>query len=300
MNTCYAPKTPLAILMAGLGMLSALPAHALVIDGLSAQATAQAGAAPAVNQGPFTSATYISAGVNDSDAGSYAYADAFGYAHGVYLASASGSGVFDSTGRFIRTWAVTNDSGVAQDYSFTFFIYNGHMAANNNGATGTGYAEYAVNIMQDGTTSLFSSTAKIASDGTLTRTGTVLDGASHSGSSYSWGGTYFTVNLGILNPGQSTSVAYDLVSHAFGDYGFRDCGDGYGYGDDRIVGFATVVPSLCTGYSYSSLGDPNVLNTTPIPGIGIFASNAVPEPGTLGLLGLGGLAILGLRHRRRQ
>lgn len=301
MNTCYAPKTPLAILMVGLGMLSALPAHALVIDGLSGQATAQAGTNPPVNQGPLTSATNLRVNANDNAATSSANADAFGYAQGPYRASASGNGVFDSTGHFIRTWDITNDSGVAQDYSFTFFIYYGGMSARDNGATGTGYAEYAVNIMQDSATSLFSSTAKITSDGTLTRTGTILDGATHAGSSYYWGGTYFTVNLGILNAGQSTRVAYDLVSHAFGDYGFFDCGgDGYGDGDEIPRVTLDGGSGQCTGSSGSSLGDPDNLNANPISGIGVVARNAVPEPGTLGLLGLGGLAALGLRRRRRQ
>lgn len=303
MNTCYAAKTPFAILMAGLGMLSALPAHALVIDGLSGQATAQAGTNVAVNQGPFTSTTNLFVNASDSDPMSYANADAFGYAQGPYRASASGNGIFDSTGRFTRTWDITNDSGVAQDYSFTFFIYYGGMSARDNGAGGTGYAEYAVDIRRDGATSLFSSTAKIASDGTLTTTGTILDGASQFGSQYNWGGTYFTVNLGTLNVGQSTSVAYDLVSHAFGNYGFTDCGSGYGggYGDGDFIAPLEIPrgSNQCTGISSSSLGDPDQLNATPIQGIGIFARNAVPEPGTLGLLGLGGLAALGLRRRRR-
>lgn len=291
MNTCYAAKPRLTILMAALGTLSALPAHALVIDGLSGQATTQVEVNAAVNQGPLTSPTSVFVDVNDNGVTSSGAARATGYAPGAYFASAGGDGVFDSTARFIRTWDITNDSGVAQNYSFTFYIYDGRMSARDLtlGGAGSGYAEYAIDIVRDGVTSLFSSTAKIAHDGTLTTTGTVLNGASNGSVGYSWGGTYVTVNLGILNAGQSTSVAYDLVSHAVGNYGLGTCVDG-----DHPITYG----GQCTGFSSVIVGDPNQLNATPIPGIGIIAANAVPEPGTLGLLGLGGLAVLGLRRRR--
>ncbi|MFP5419397.1 MAG: PEP-CTERM sorting domain-containing protein, partial [Gammaproteobacteria bacterium] len=130
--------------------------------------------------------------------------------------------------------------------------------------------------------------AKITNNGTLTTTGTALNGASQAGSSYGWADTYVTVNLGVLGVGQSTSVAYDLISHVFGNYGPVDC----------LGRFSNLDLDPGCVESYAHFGDPNQLNATPIPGIGIIAANAVPEPGTLGLLGLGGLAVLGLRRRR--
>ena len=297
MYPCLLPKKPIAALIASLGLMTALPAGATVIDGLSAQATAKAGTNTPVNVGPNTSTTSTSAYASDTDMQSNTSASSFGYAVGPYRASADGSGEFDSTGHFIRQWDVTNDSGVAQNYSFDFFIYYGSLTASDNGAGGSGFAEYMVNITQDGSTSLFSSAAKIASDGTLTTSGTALDGASQSGSTYSWGGTHFNVNLGVLAPGASTSVVYDLIGHAFGNYDFVtgvDCGYG-GYGDVGPL-FTDGTIGNCTGSSYASLGDPDSLNNTPIPGIGITAS-PVPEPGTLALLGVGFAA---LRFRRRH
>lgn len=295
-------KKPLAILVASMSLLSALPAGATVIDGLTAQTSAQAGTNAAVTDGPNSSTTFTSASSSDSDIQSQAYASSFGNSVGPYGAGGNGSGVFDATGKFLRSWDITNDSGAAQNYSFNFFIYYGSLSASDNGAGGTGYAEYMVNILRDNSTSLFSSTAKIDSNGTLTTSGTTLTGASQSGSIYSWGGTYFTIDLGVLNAGESTSVQYDLIGHAFGNYDFTttNCGYGYGdgYGEFRTNFVSGDEQCSNTGSSYAFLGDPDSLNVTPIAGIGV-TSNAVPEPATLGLLGLGLLG-LGLRRRTRN
>lgn len=303
MNLNFFPKKPLAILIASAGLFGALPANATVIDGLTAKTSAQAGTNTPVINGPNLGTTFAAAGSSDSDALSQTSASSFGNAVGPYGAGGNGSGVFHATGQFVRQWDITNDSGIAQNYSFNFFIYYGSMSANDNGAGGNGYAEYMVNILRDGSTSLFSSAAKIESNGTLTTSGTALTGAMQSGSSYGWGGTYFTVDLGVLNPGDSTFVQYDLIGHAFGDYGFitSGCGDyNDGYGDlpqDLPIG---ALYTICqtTGYSYAFLGDPDTLNTTPIAGIGVTAQ-AVPEPAMLGLMGLG-LAAFGLRRRPRS
>ncbi|TPW14479.1 MAG: Uncharacterized protein FD130_1363 [Halothiobacillaceae bacterium] len=299
----HLPKKTLAVLVASMGLLSALPAAASVIDTLTAQTTVRAGSKVPVVDGPNSNAISTSAGSNDSDIdpSSQASATSFGYSSGPYGAGGNGSGIFDSSGKFQRQWDITNDSGVAQNYSFNFFIYYGGMSASDNGAGGTGYAEYMVDILRDGSTSLFSSAAKIESDGTLTRSGTILNGASHLGSSYSWNGTNFTIDLGILNPGDSTSVRYDLIGHAFGDYGFvpDDCnGYGYGYGDGDVHILGVEDEEFCTvtGTSNAFLGDPDSLNSTPIPGIGIIA-RAVPEPAMFGLMGMGLVGLLGLRRR---
>lgn len=292
-NPCLSSPRKLALILSSLGIMTALPAAAAVVDGLSAQATAQVTGNSAANDGPNSSIPFTSAyayqGVGDSSAS----ASSFGSVAGPYGAGGNGIGKFDSTGHFIRSWAITNDSGVAQHYAFDFYIYYGSLSAYDYAAGGSGYGEYAASIVRDGATALFSSAAKIASDGTLTTSGTILDGATHSGSTYSWAGTHFTIDLGILNNGDSTTIDYDLIGHAFGDYDFTsDCGYGYGYGDSSY-GYG----GACTGSAHAFLGDPDQLNTTPIPGFGV---RTVPEPGTLGLLGAGLMAGLGLRRRRHR
>ena len=302
----------IALMLSGLGLFVAMPASATVIvDGLSAYAEAQAGSAMQSFDGPNTSMPSTSAGANSLDGGSSSYGSAFGRTNGVYGVGANGNGDFDSTGKFIRTWEITNTTGVAQNYSFDFYIYGGYMYADDYGLGGNGFAEYLLDISFGGT-SIYASSARINSDGSFTEAGEKLEDADASGSSYFWNGTYVTLDLGLLNPGDTSLLQYDLIGHAFGNYDFADCGnndygyaDGYGngYGDGYGDVAATFVSisEQCTGTSYVFMGDPSGITGTPvlIPSI-TNQPHGVPEPGMLGLLGISLAAWAAVYRRQRR
>lgn len=302
----------LAIHVLGLGALAAFPAHAtLITNNLTVNGQANADAVTSTF-GPASDSAYVSGGEYVYGAlGSNSSANAWGNQYGTYYAGASGDGVFNSFSQFQRTVNLTNNNGYDTDYSLNFFIYYGGMSANDNGVSGTGWGSYDLSIKKNGTDTLFSSMAQIHSDGTLQTSGTQLDGATQNGNYYYWNGTDVTLNLGTLADGESLSIDFDLVSTAFGNFGFSNsCNGGYGEygGDDGYGGYGgpTLASAVddgyggCTGSVYAGLGDPADFaengQSNPTLNITGMRSNAVPLPGTLALLGLG-FAALGFSRK---
>jgi hypothetical protein len=213
--------------------------------------------------------------------GNYAGASAWGNDHGTYRASSSGSGTFDSMSRFQRSLDVVNNL-VATRASLNFFIYYGSLNINNYyGVTGSGSVGYDLKI-NTGATNLYKSSALLDSSGNVSVVN-ALNGASLSSSggyhSYSWEGTYVTLDLGVLGAGQSKTIDFDLVSTAVGSFGIESyaCGE-WGYGEQPVT-FAVVVDDGYGGYGgygggtcYRSasadggLGDPNNVSSTLPPG----------------------------------
>lgn len=292
-------KNPLAMLVASLGLLSAMPAKALVTENLSAQTSLQIGLNAPIVDGPNANSTYVKAFSTHNvfnRTASYTYS--YGYRGGRYGSTHYGTGTFDSIGQFKRQWDIRNDSNVAQNYSLDFYLYSGMLAADAKNVVSSasgGHSEFLVNVIQDGSTPLFSSGAKVTSNGAVTTSGTVLPGAKFSntylGNQYSWDSAYFTVALGRLNAGDATSVQFELTTRAFGDYGsysipcypeqYAPCG------------------SVAAGLSYLNFGDSNPLLSTPLSGFGIRAEIApVPEPSTWAML-IAGLGLVGFSTHRR-
>ena len=297
----------LAIHVLGLGALTTFPAHATLITN-NLTVNGQASATTVTNIfGPASDSAYVtdSSYADDTD-GSSSYANAWGNQYGTYRASASGEGVFNSFGQFHRTVNLSNNNGYDTDYSLNFFIYNGGMSAESNGVSGTGWGSYDLSIKMNGTDTLFSSMAKIHSDGTLQISGTQLDGATQNGNYYYWNGTDVTLSLGTLADGESLSIDFDLVTTAFGNFAFSNssnCENGYGtYGGTAQTLVASGYGGYggCTGSAYAGLGDPGDFaengKQNPPVSITSMRSNSVPLPGTLALLGLG-FAALGFSRK---
>jgi len=290
----------LVTLLAGLGSVAMSNAHALVEFSSAVDGYARSGAI--TETFGVTTSTPSSATVDDSassaDASSASSASAWVNSYGAYRAEANGRGNdFEAMAHLVQSLTVTNDLGIDADYSLDFFIYYGSMAAYG---TGTGYTSFDLKIVQDSSATLFTSAASISNTGSLTTSGTILNGAYHSGNTYDWGGTHVTVSLGTLAAGESTTIDYDLVSTAFGDY--TDCGEGEFSAGDGIYGDMIYgVPGTGSCGAFTALGDPFLLNAsfgTP-PVVTATPAVTVPEPAGLSLIALG-LGALARQRRKRK
>lgn len=301
------PKILVALLI-GLGAMQS--GQAIAAATLSMTVLGEATAESATNSfGPTSSTAYVFDQANSNNGASSASAYAWGNDHGTYRSDSSGSGPdFSSSATFQQTYTITNNLGSAASYSLDFFIYYGSMSAYG---IGSGHASYDLSIKKNNTNTLFASSATIDSNGGLATTGTALDNATQSGSSYYWDGTTVTLDLGVLAAGDSMTLDYDLVTTAFGAYDADSCDGGYGgyggYGGDG----GDLVPLVIGGLgcmSQAALGDPGEISADTLPpdtGLGgpfsltaTELQNTVPEPGTLALLGLG-LGAIGYGRRRR-
>lgn len=312
-------KRNFAILVASLmamGSMGAAQADVLTVNGSVATL-------PGTTQtfGPTTNSTYVSDGLSIYDlVGNSSSASAWGNDHGTYRASSSGSGTFDSMSRFQRSLEVVNNLGGDASFALNFFIYYGGIYIDNYyGVTGSGSVGYDLKI-NTGATSLYKSSAVLDSNGNVSVVN-ALNGASLSSSgsyhSYSWGGTYVTLNLGVLGAGESKTIDFDLVSTAVGSFGAESyaCGE-WGYGeqpvalavavDDGYGGYGGYGGGTCyrSAYAGGGLGDPNNVSSTLPPGGANFQVtgsllNQVPTPASLPLVGVGLAALGALRRRRR-
>jgi len=255
-----------------------------------------------------TNSVYASMGLYDADASGASYAAGRGNDNGWMYSYAGGEGYFDSQGRIQQTVEFTNDSGVAQNYSFDFTINFGSLSAYNyEPLTGGDFVRSGNNvaIRLDGV-DLFTSEAELMNNdsGTTLSTDGVLLGSYASGSnSYSWGEYTGVLDLGVFNPGESFFLEYDIVTFSSGNVAAAgSCSDGEWGGDGfgEEFGYGCYYPT----YGYSQFGDPNGISGMPISNTTVTSSavHAVPEPGLLLLLcgGVAGLAFSGRKRARKS
>ena len=266
------------------------------------------------------SSTYAWGGSYDSASG-YAFSSSTG-AYAVSSWAQGYSGSANAFASFLNT--VTNNTAFAQQYTLSFKIYGGSIST-------TAYAtldpdeylraDYAASIKVNGQKVWFSSAgiANIGGTTSFTKAGTDLNsGDDGSDGYYSWGSSYVTVDLGILDPGESLDVLAEMSDSALsnvGVYSYSGSGgyEGYGgYGGYDYCGYGEVATLAATssdaglvegcvaskGNASAFYGDPSEIDADPLA----FAvtANAVPEPGSLALLAMAGGAAALARRRRRD
>ena len=298
----------MASLLGYTGITFALP----VVDAASSASTQTVTAVPVDG----TSPGYANSQSNATDTTGQGSGYAFASGNGAYAVSSRADGMADGTAYASFLTTIVNDTGVAQSYSLSFHIYGGYIEAMlNSGATLVDpeslLASYGASVKVNGN-SVFESSATIARDTggiVLTKSGADLNpGDDGSDGSYSWGGAYYTIDLGVVAAGDSIAVLAEVDDTAFADVGSYDFGGGSGYGgcgygsaEATAIGtFAATTGDCFKGYASAFYGDPSELTGQPFPGFNITGTpRGIPEPATLALAALA-LGAAGAAGRRRQ
>lgn len=293
------------------GLMLATASHAAVVMTQAAAAEMTANGATASQSATGGSAELVAAVVNapnvtfqptDSPGGAYAV----GFPSGYFYTGAYGSGQFDARSVFTREWTITNDTAVQQAYTFSFHVPAGELLAQTTvpaftAAGDDGYARYLIQVVLNGATDLYTSGVDLFGYQSTVTQGSLLTGAYQTQNllfkRYAWNDTSVSLALGLLAPGQSLSLQYTLEAQAFGNYDFFSTSYCLGLTDTGIG-----LENFCTGQSKAFIGDPNGIDSLPAPGFTAVAApaQAVPEPGTWALLGLGLGVVTAVRRRRTR
>jgi PEP-CTERM motif len=205
---------------------------ALALSASAQAATVQASASYSLDGGPVVS---FVAGPNgnsvdvlefpygsnyESSAGIHTYGDV----SGSFGSRSSGYGVYDVTGLFVITTTVKNMSDAAQRATFNFEVTPGTLAnyvLSNLAAGESVSAGLTFDIRANGN-QVWGSSASLSTNSsgtTYQQTGTnIYTPAAGSGTptAYSVDGGRFSVDLGVLNAGESLSLSYALSTFAKG------------------------------------------------------------------------------------
>lgn len=264
-------------------------------------------------------ASRVDAYVGDTVAPNSAFSHSFGSTTGNFGSRSSGVGIYDVAGAFKIVQTVTNTSSAAQNASFNFYISPG-LLANNLGSAALKDGDFikaglGFDVRRDGTPIWGSTGLLQTSFGSATAFASTGDNSLYSGtgSQIVIKGVSKSVDLGVINAGESITLSYELTSFAQGHslpsgertvppmtYTVPDtwvnvtCSGGYGYGGGYGGGYGCIPgPQLKPGYtftvpgytlydtpssSFSGAGDPFTIDFYGAPK---YSSNGIVPPGVL-------------------
>ena len=263
----------------------------------------------------------------------------YGSDSGNFGSRSSGSGVYNVNGMFRISETITNTSAIAQNATFNFFVTPG-LISNEIGSALTGSNQVSAGLNFDikrNGSSIWGSSATLTSNAGGTTYTTTGDAGLYSGAGtyYSVAGASRSVDLGVINAGQSITLSYEMSSFANGvsvagpdrfvpettyhvpgqwvepcwECGYGGSVSQYVEAHDVTVPAYTVL-GTASG-SHASSGDPFTIDwytghaySTGQPSVDPFGSSvtftaAVPEPSEYALM-LAGLGLMGWTARRRR
>ena len=195
----------------------------------------------------------------------------YGSPTGNFGSRSSGYGVYDVTGSFRIEQTITNNTSSAQNAFFNFFITPGQLSSDIGAAlTGVEFATSGLVFdIRRNNNQIWGSSATLLSNSSGSTFSTTGDASLYSGS-----GTYYSINgisksidLGVINAGDSITLSYQLDSFARGnsaggparvvdetsyyvpDQWIESCTGGeygYGYGNGYGDGYGGGTPRVCT------------------------------------------------------
>ena len=250
-------------------LLASNMAHAAVVTtAMIATGTYSLGGAPTTSlssvlpNNPVDVLSFPNSGSNNAGLHSY------GSTTGNFGSRSSGAGVYDVTGSFKIVQTITNDTGAAKNAVFNFYITPGALINSiYSPLSGSSFVSSGLKFdLKRNGTAVWGSDAKLTSNSAGTTFNLTGDNLySGGGAYYAVAGAAKSIDLGVLNAGESVDISYELQSFAKGNsvagtgrnvpetsyfvpdqwVTYTDCG--YGYGDTLALGANNAIAAPTTG-----------------------------------------------------